>query len=414
MKFDTIIIGGGLAGLLAGIKLLENGKKVAIVSAGQSALHFCSGSFELLGRLGGKFVERPFEAIDSLPAAHPLKKMGRKRAEEYTRQFIDLMKRAGIELQGDPERNSWRLSPVGLIKPSWLTLPDHLTFTNPHTLPFGSAAIINVYGYIDFYPQFIAAGLSKRGVKSVISTYDTPGIAHLRKSSTEMRSSTIARVLNDEDLEEIADQLNEKSRDCEVILTPAVFGLYSEEPLRQLRDLCDRPLWMVPTIPANVPGVRTQLMLRERFQRLGGEYLLGDTALRGDFRNGRLKRIYTYNLGEMPLEADTFVMASGSFFSNGIRANMEKIYEPVLGLDVSLHGGRTQWYDKDFYAPQPYEKCGVTTDEALHPSLLGKPVENIYAVGSLLAEADSLSEMSGAGVTMVTSLHAASEILGNN
>jgi len=47
MKFQTIIIGGGLSGLIAGIKLLKAGRKVAIISSGQSALHFCSGSFEI-------------------------------------------------------------------------------------------------------------------------------------------------------------------------------------------------------------------------------------------------------------------------------------------------------------------------------------------------------------------------------
>ena len=76
MKYDTIIIGGGLSGLTAGIRLAEKGKKVAIVSLGQSALHFSSGSFGLLSQLGDKEVSSPLEAMKELDENHPYRRIG--------------------------------------------------------------------------------------------------------------------------------------------------------------------------------------------------------------------------------------------------------------------------------------------------------------------------------------------------
>ena len=71
MKFDTIIIGGGLSGLVAGIDLSRKGQKCLIVSSGQSALHFFSGSFELYG-MGSE----TFKAMEYLLPQHPYSMIG--------------------------------------------------------------------------------------------------------------------------------------------------------------------------------------------------------------------------------------------------------------------------------------------------------------------------------------------------
>ena len=72
MKFDTLIIGGGLAGLTCGIRLQKNGMKCAIVSTGQSALHFSSGSFDLLNELSdGTKVDSPVAAVEKINMNHP-------------------------------------------------------------------------------------------------------------------------------------------------------------------------------------------------------------------------------------------------------------------------------------------------------------------------------------------------------
>ena len=112
----------------------------------------------------------------------------------------------------------------------------------------------------------------------------------------------------------------------------------------------------------------------------------------------------------MPLEADNFIISTGSFFGHGLIADMERIYEPVFGLDLNVTGGRTEWYRKDFYASQPYMSYGVVTDSHLRPSRKGETVENLYATGALLAGFNALKEGSGAGITLATALHAASSL----
>ena len=60
MKYDVVLIGGGLSSLVCGISLQRAGKRCLMVSGGQNALHFSSGAFGLLGfRPDGSAVERP-------------------------------------------------------------------------------------------------------------------------------------------------------------------------------------------------------------------------------------------------------------------------------------------------------------------------------------------------------------------
>ena len=83
MKFDSVIIGGGLAGLVCGIRLSKAGRRCAIISSGQSALHFSSGSFDLLGALpDGTPVTAPAESVaETIRQApeHPYARIGAER-----------------------------------------------------------------------------------------------------------------------------------------------------------------------------------------------------------------------------------------------------------------------------------------------------------------------------------------------
>lgn len=411
MKFQTIIIGGGLSGLVSGIMLAKSGHNVAVVSAGQSALHFSSGSFELLSRIGDKEVINPIRAIEELPASHPYKKVGAGKVKTMAKELKSILAEAGIAINGDEERNHYRITPLGMFKPAWLTFGDYATIKDPDKMPWRKVAIINLKGYLDFYPQFLTAGLEKKGVKCQLASFTLDELETLRKSTTEMRAANIARVITGKVIDEFARKIDSLSGDADAVLMPAVVGLFSSKPVDELRRKVRKPLYFISTMPTSVPGVRTQILLRNYFQHLGGTYLLGDKVSDGEFDGDILKNITTANLGDMNIEADNFILATGSFFSHGLVAAPDRIYEPVFGLDVEVTGNRADWFDKDIYKEQPYMKFGVVTDNRFNVRKNGKTIRNMYAAGSVLGGSNAMKDGAGAGISIVTSMYVVNEIL---
>ena len=197
----------------------------------------------------------------------------------------------------------------------------------------------------------------------------------------------------------------------EAVLLPAVLGIDRRDATAQLERQAGRPVAMVATLPPSVPGLQAQLQLRRYFQQSGGVYMLGDTAVRYEAEGGRITALYTADHGDIAFEADSYVLATGSYFSQGLVAGMDGVREPLFGLDVACAADRGAWYDRDLFAAQPFELFGVKCDERLRGLRDGRAVENLYAIGAGLAGFNPVKEGCGAGVSMLTALAAAERIL---
>lgn len=407
MKFDYIIIGGGLCGLSAGIRLAEQGKKTAVVSSGQSALHFFAGSFGLIGKNGGKTVLNPLEEIDCLPERHPYRLMGKERVKRLATEVPAMLQKAGITVTGSAEANHFTLTPFGKPRPSWLTLNGLPTFSKPDEKPFEKALIVSIKGFLESYPAFMVENLEKKGVCCRVETIDLERLTHLRESNFDMRAASIAKQMDRATIEEFASKINSCAGKDESVLIPAVIGINDERELDRMREMVNNPLYCVPTIPVSVPGLRAQHILQHYFEKLGGTYLLGDRVEKGIIEDGIVKALVTTNFGEDHLHADAFILASGNIFGEGIKSNPHDFYEPVFGLDVNYSSNRDEWYAFNFFDAQPYMEYGVEIDNDFHPSLKGIKIKNLFVAGSTLAHCNSLKEDSGAGTAILTGLHTA-------
>lgn len=86
----------------------------------------------------GPSVQKPLDAISELvkqAPTHPYAKLGETKFKELTQQAEEFFKNAGISTQGDHEENHYRVTPMGTLKPTWLTLKNLLISENEKCLP---------------------------------------------------------------------------------------------------------------------------------------------------------------------------------------------------------------------------------------------------------------------------------------
>ena len=372
MKFDTVIIGGGLAGMVAGITLEKAGKKTAIISTGQNALHFFSGSFESL--------------------------------QEPEQRIVDLFSEAGVRLHYSL---GVRLMPLGTFRESALALEDIDIF--PSAQFARKVLIVNFLGYHDFFSSFLADGLEKQGMSCRVRFLNLPEMEKLEQSPSEMRSVQIARTM-DRVWEKVVQEVRVLLKDEDTVVLPQVFGLQDMSVPGRIRQGIPARVVFAGTLPPSVPGLRTQILLKQRYQLLGGTYLMGDEVVRAHVHDGVVHSVATRNLDNHYIEGDHFILATGGYFSKGLVSNPFQVFEPVFGLDVEYNEDRNAWYNPAFKEDQPYMHFGVKADESLHALKDGQPVENLYVAGSVLGS-NRPEFGTAAGKAVRTALKAADEIL---
>ena len=405
MHYDLIIIGMGLSGLMAAKTAAEAGQKVLIVGKGIGSLCLFSNTIDVLGfpPVAGPDA---IKMRDALPRwikdhpEHPYSKVGLERSEEALSSFLSLFPRP-YSFHTIEGTNCLVPTGAGTLRPTYLiptTMIDATSFNEGRTL------VVGFEGFKDFYVQYVADQLKCRGINLQL-----PDPSYQERTATALARLMEKQSFREKIGSEIGKQLQGETR----VGFPALLGTL--DPVQVKEDLEERmgtKVFEIPILPPSIPGKRIFNRFKEWLIRKGVTFLLGYPVSKATTTG---KRCQAVEVLHPPLitsySADRFILATGRFVGGGLKADAEKILEPIFNLPVHQPPSREGWFGNSFFGdlPHPIHQAGILTSASFQPVDEGGEVilENVWVAGSILAHHHCIEEKSKEGIEISTGYMAA-------
>ena len=411
---DVVVVGTGLAGLTAAVRLAESGARVLVLAKGVGATHLAPGTIDVLGYAPER-VERPLEALASLPPGHPYSHVGADGVAAAVAWFKERV--AGGSLApyayvGGAEENLLLPTAVGVPRPSAVV---------PETMAGGDlrrgdpVCVIGFRALKDFHAALLADNLERSGVGVRARGFELD----LRpEGRADANALAFARAFDQEAFRNaVVAQVAARLRAGERAAFPAVLGIADPHGVwAAVEHGLGRPAFEVPTLPPSVPGMRLYATLRAALRRAGGSVLLNNVVVGAERAGGRVTALRTrVGLREEPRGADWVVLATGGIASGGIALDSSwTAREPALSLPVSgAPGPGEERFRPGYFDDHPMSRAGVAVDRELRPvdAAGERVVENVVVAGATLAGAEPWREKSGDGLSLATGHRAAELVL---
>jgi glycerol-3-phosphate dehydrogenase subunit B len=407
---DVVVIGTGLAGLTAALRLAEGGARVLVLAKGVGATHLSAGTIDVLGYMPER-VEHPGEALGRLAAErpeHPYALLGAdavSAAVDWFKARVAGGSLAPYAYMGGLEENLLLPTAVGVPRPSAVV---------PETMAGGDLRrnapifVVGFRGFKDFHPALLAETLRRTGTAARSAELDI-----VPEGRVDVNSLGYARAFDDPAFRaEVTAQLVGRLRADERVAFPAVLGIADPHGAwAELEQRLARPVFEIPTLPPSVPGMRLFAILRDALRRAGGRVILNAVVTGAEREGGRVGAVRVrVGLREERRGCDWVVLATGGFASGGLELDSRwTARETALGLPVAgVPAPGDKRFSPGYFDDHPIARAGVAVDAELRPA----GYENVLVAGATLAGAEPWREKSGDGISLATGYRAAELVLG--
>jgi glycerol-3-phosphate dehydrogenase subunit B len=411
--YDVVVVGLGLAGLVAALGASSKGARTLLVGKGHGTMRFRSGTIDVLGYWDDHFVSSPAAGLTTLASEQPDHPYALAGAElgaglEAVQATANA---AGLDLGGSLDANRLVATAAGTLRPTCLAPPTmRVAWDGAHVLVVGLA------GYRDFQADLAASVLPASAeslgmeLEARPVTLDLPSLHRRHLGGLEL-----ARLFDSPGFRsELLGALSPVVGDATLVAFPAVVGLdRAGAAAAELARGLGVPVAELPTLPPSIPGLRLELALTAALRRAGARVQVG-TFVRALPERGRIGALEIESPGHpLRVPTDRVVLASGGLASGGLEVRLDGTLRETVA-DLPVWRPEAQWLvGRSFLEPHghPLGVVGVRVDQAMRPlGPGGSPLyENLFAAGGLLAGADRAVEKSADGISCATGWRAALE-----
>jgi glycerol-3-phosphate dehydrogenase subunit B len=413
---STVVVGAGLAGLTAALRLAEEGRRLTVVSAGVGGLHLSPGVIDVAGYTPDR-VSSPRDGVRALAGnggGHPYALLGVEQVERAIDWICTLAPE--YPLVGHLDRNLLLPTAVGAVRPTALA-PETM---NAGDLRAGKRYLIAGFRVLkDLHPRLVADNLARTELPDGgVSARSVILNARPWKGRADVPAMAFARAMDEAGFRGVvADELRPHVEPGEVVGLPAIIGLHhARDAWRDLQDRLGAPVFEIPIVPPCVPGVRLYDLLVAALRRAGARIVMGAEVEGAETAGDRVSGLHVTQAGRPRTYAgDAFVFAPGGFESGAIAVDSRgRVRERVLNLPlVGVPADGVPLFDADYWADHPIMRAGVAADRRMRPiDQEDRPVyRNLHVAGAILAGAVPWREKSGEGIAIASGLAAAGAIL---
>lgn len=421
---DVVVIGAGLAGLVAATRLAESGAVVTLVAKGHAGTHWGAGGLDVAAPAGAR---TPAEGVRHLAALdHPYALLATDAAPSVA-WLLARLAESGLPYAGSLDAPIRRVpTAIGGTRRVAIVPEAQAAALRPWD-PDEVLVVAGPAGFKDFWPAAVADSLIR---EDVWHGADRP--AHVRGVSVELPGLGARRNLNALTLAHRFDDPGRRAEDFDRlaravravaggrtgrVALPAVFGLNRHaEAWAELRARLPLEPFEVPLVPPSLPGMRLWHTLRARIRAAGGRVQVGEAVARIEVEHGRVTAVEMEAATRRHrIRTDAVVLATGGLAGGGLVATAEgTVFDPLLGLHVEAPDADS-WLLREGLDPagHPIEAAGIRTDPALRPvdPVTGRAaLPNVLVAGALLVGQRALRERCGDGVAVASGWRAANEL----